>query len=194
MVMRKSWSPIKEMLFTYLALTKILYWFNTVNTIDQNGLGNMREVILRRLLNQDIFLILVVVFFYFLDERLQLKKSKYSEILEQVVFYAIGFIALLGILLAYNWIVFGFLEVDSWWIFIRNTAFAYLLTVAILNIKYYFKTKTKIEMTLFSKSDDDKRLMLRTLFDEGLLTQEEFDNKKKIITRCPNNILDVTKE
>jgi len=178
-VKKRNWSPIKEMLFTYLAITKILSWFTTVTTMDQSGLGSMGEAVLMRLLYQDVILIVSVIFFYFLDKRIQLKQSKYSTVLEYVVFYVIGFVALMGFLLLYNWIVFGPVQVDSWAVLVGNYALFYLAIIVVLHIKIYFKAKAKPEYVQPAQSADDKLAMLNILLNDGVLSQEEFDHKKE---------------
>ena len=176
---KRNWSAIKEMLFTYLAITKIIYWMNTITAIDQGGLGSVGDAVLMRLLYQDAILIVSVVFFYFLDQRIQLKQSKYSKVLEYIVFYAIGFVVLMGILLIYNWIVFGPIPIDAVGAFIGNYVLGYLAIIIVLNIKQYFKAKGKPKTAQPAQSTDDKLVMLKTLLDDGVLTQEEFDRKKE---------------
>jgi len=45
---KASWSPVKEILFTYLAINKIMYWFATITAINQSDLGNVGEVMVMR--------------------------------------------------------------------------------------------------------------------------------------------------
>ena len=182
MGVKKSWSPIKEMLFTYLAISKIIYWINTVSAMNQSDIGGLGEAVLTRLLYQDVILIVSVIFFYFLDKRIQLRRSKYSKVLEHVVFYVIGFVALLGFLLVYNRIVFGPLQVDSWATLIGSYVLFYLAIIVALNIKLYFKAKAKPECVPPVQSTDDQRTMLKVLLDDGVLTQEEFDHKEKLLS------------
>ena len=173
------WSPIKEMLFTYLAITKILYWLNTITAINQSDLEGVGEAVLMRLLYQDVILIVSVIFFYFLDKRIQLKRSKYSKVLEYVVFYVIGFVALMGFLLIYNRIVFGPLQVDSWAGFMSSYILGYLAIMVVLNIKQYFKAKAKPVYAPPPQSTDETLSMLKILLNDNILTQEEFDQKKE---------------
>ena len=99
MEVKKSWSPIKEMLFTYLAITKVMYWMNTIMVLEQRGLSSVSQAVMNRLLNQDAILIVSVIAFYYLDKKIQLKQSKYSKVLEHIIFYTIGFAALMGMFL-----------------------------------------------------------------------------------------------
>ncbi|MCL2396540.1 MAG: SHOCT domain-containing protein [Defluviitaleaceae bacterium] len=184
---KKSWSPIKEMLFTYLAITKILYWVNTIAAMNQNDLGSAGEAVLMRLINQDAMLIVGVVAFYFLDKRIALKKSKYSSILEYVIFYAVGYVVLMGIAFVYNAAMglifsaqyFSWGEFVSAFIgFLPGVTLGYLAVVVIFEIKHYFKKKTAPGYEPPAKSAEDKLAMLKILLDDGVLTQEEFDCKK----------------
>jgi len=175
---KKSWPPIKEMLFTYLAVTKILYWLNAISAIEQSGLSGVGDAVLTRLLHQDAIIIAGVVFFHFLENSLPKKMSKYNKVLEQIVFYAIGFVALIGIVLIYNLIVFGPIQIESWGAFIGGSALGYLVIMAVLNLKIYFKAKIKPEYGPPAQHADDKLSMLKTLLDDGVLTQEEFDRMK----------------
>jgi len=180
MNMKKSWSPIKEMLFTYLAIIKILSWISTINTIDQSSVESVGEAIIARLLYQDIVLIVSVVFFYFLDKRTQLKKSRYSKVLEYIVFYVIGLVVLVGFVLVYNRVVFGPIQVDSWIGYIGGYVLGYAAIVAVLNIKEYFKTKAKLEYDPVVQNTD-KFTMLKILYDGGILTKEEYEQKSEIL-------------
>jgi len=175
---KEKWSLIKEMLFTYLALSKIMSWTNTINTVNQSGLGSVREAVVARLLNQDLVLIATVIFFFFLDNRIQMKKSKYSNILKDIVIYVIGFVGLVGIILLYNWMLSSPIPIASWGIFIRNLAPSYLVIIVVFEIKSHLKEKAK---SLSFKNTDEKLSMLKALLNDGVLTQEEFDQKKDLV-------------
>jgi len=180
-VKKGKWSPIKEILFSYLAISKILYWLNTITAMNQSGLDGVFDTVFIRLVEQDIPIILSVIVFFFLDKLIVWKKSKYGKLLENVVFYVVGYIALMGVVFIYSLILhllFGPVQVDSWGQFIGYLTLAYLVVAAVLNIKLYFKTKAAPEYALPAKSADDKVTMLKILLDDGVLTQEEFDQKK----------------
>ena len=182
---KAKWSPIKEMLFTYLAITKILYYFNTVTAMEHRGLGNILETLLMRL-NQDALIIIGVVLFFYLDKFIQLKKSKYSKVLENIVFYAVGFVALMGVTLIYIGImvlIFGsdYIQIDSWGAFIGYAVAGYIVVAVVLNLKYYFKEKAKPDYVPAIQSTGDKLAMLEILRDDGILTQAEFDSKREML-------------
>lgn len=185
---KARWLPIKEILFTYLAISKIMYWFNTIVAMNQSDLGNVGEAVLMRFLNQDLMLIISVMAFFVLNQLIELKKSKYSTVLEYVVFYAIGYVVLVGIVFVYNLIMilifsaqyFSLGEFVRGFIsFMPSFTLGYLVVAAALEIKLYFKKKVKPAYVLSVQSTGDTLAMLKALLDDGVLTQEEFDCKKE---------------
>ncbi|MCL2563963.1 MAG: SHOCT domain-containing protein [Oscillospiraceae bacterium] len=180
---KKKWAPIKEILFSYLAISKALYWINTVAAMNQSDMGGAGEAVLMRFLMQDMPIILIVLAFFALDKLVTLKQSKHSKILENIVYYVIGFGVVLGVMLGYNWLVGQFflmqpIVIDSWGAFLGVGVLWYLAIIVILNLKFYFKAKTKPEYT---RSAEDKVAMLQVLLDEGVLTQEEFARKRETV-------------
>ena len=180
---KKLWAIIKEMLFTFLAISKILYWFETVTAINQEYLTGMVRGFLMQLLNRDLMIIIGVVIFFFLDRLIQFKKSKYSSILEYVLFYVIGYVCLIGAGLLYLWVMslFFTMNFDSWGPFIiefaLNGVIGYLVVVIALNIKQYYGAKRTEEPA----PNEDKQFMLKALLESGVLTQEEYDQKIEFV-------------
>jgi len=183
----KKWSPVKEILFSYLAISKILYWLNTATTFSQHDLGNVWEAVIERLLFQDFSIILGVVVFFALDKLIALKKTKNSKILEQVIYYVIGYVALVSVTFTYIQILSLFFTVTvySWSEFIAYGTIAYLVVTVVLNVKHYFKEKLKPEYTPSLESADSKISMLKLLYDDGALTQEEYENSKGRLSVAP---------
>jgi len=179
---KDKWSAVKEILFTYLAINKIMYWYNTIMTMNQSdlNLGEVGQAILFRLLGNDLLLIAGVAMFFFMDRRISQKKSNNSGILDAVKFYVIGYVALFGLTAAYIWIMSWFVPVqlDSLRTDILNGTLGYLVVVVVLNLKYYFKSKEKSIYAGSATSTEDKLSMLQVLLDDGILSQEEFDQKK----------------
>jgi len=184
-------SPVKEILFTYLAISKILYWFNTIVAMNYSDLENVGQAVIMRLLNQDLLLIIGVAACYFLNERIEARKSKHSNILGYALFYAIGYVVLIGIAFFYNLILLlifaaqyfdlnafvrGFIS------FMPSFTLGYLAVATALEIKLYFKKKNESSGDAPSvPSTEEKLAMLKVLLDDGILTQEEFDRKKKLL-------------
>jgi len=185
-----NWSAIKEMVFTYLAINKVLYWMNFIANMEQGAVGGVWQAVIARLLFQDAPLILGVVAFYFLDRAITMKRSKYSKIMENILFYAVGFVILMGIYTVYLWILSLFTTmtftpeafgVESWAAVIVYAFVMYLVASAVLNVKQYFKDRGKADYALPANTTDDKLTMLEVLFADGVLNQEEFEEKKAVV-------------
>jgi len=175
--MKKTrWLAIKEMLFSYLAISKILYWLNYFNDMQVESAGT---AVLDRFLNQDIIIIASVIIFFVLEKFIYMKKnSKYDNIITSIKLYGIGYIALIGFFYLYSWIMSLFLEVTfpGFWTMIGSSLIGFIVIAFLLNLKYSFKFK-KTEYKII----DDKLTMLETLLKEGILTQDEFNQKKKLL-------------
>lgn len=194
-VKKGKWAAVKEILFTYLALSKIMYWMETVTVMNPVNLADAAQGVMMRFLGRDLMLIIGVTAFFFLDKVIALKKSKYSSILEHVIFYAVGYVVLMSITFVYMLglnLVFLAQEF-SLGVFAREfTGFLpssvpiYIVVVIALNVKLYFKAKGKqtlAQAALPNQSTEDKLTMLKALLDDGVLTQEEFDSKKEKLQR-----------
>ena len=186
-----KWSPVKEILFTYLAVNKIMYWFNTITALNQSDIGNVGRAVFMRLLNQDLLLIIGVIAFFFLDKLIYLKKSRYNNILITVIFYAIGYVGLMAIAFSYNLIINLIFSAESFPLgefvrlfmgFMPSATLGYIVVAAVLEIKQFFKAKEKKTSADAIHDTEDKLTMLKALFDDGILAQEEFEHKKLLIT------------
>jgi len=185
-----KWSPIKEILFTYLAINKIMYWFYTITTVNQSDLESIGRFALMRLINQDLILIIGVIACYFLNKLIALKRSKYSNILEYAIFYVIGYVVLMGIGFIYNLIINLIFLIQDFSLtafvrefmgFVPSFTLGYLVVATVLETKEYFKKKGKEspDDTPSAPSTDDKLAMLKVLLDSDILGQEESDHKKQ---------------
>ena len=185
-----TWSATKEILFTFLAVSKIWYWFNTFVAMSQYGFEEMRDVVLMRLLNQDLVIIVLVIIFFFMDRfihKKMLRMQKYSLALENVVSYVVSYLVFISVILLYMWILNFFTPVHmgSWPAFFGITFVGYVVIAVFLSLKHYFKKKeesgSEPEPALPDQSATEKLTMLQTLLGSGLLTQEEFDTKKALL-------------
>ena len=147
---KRNWFSIKNILLTYLALNKILYWFNTIASLDQTDFRTVANVIISRFLNQDLLLILSVIAFFYLDEKIEQKKDKHSKVLEYVKFYAIGYVLLLGIILVYNVLINLVFRAENFYFaeffreflsFIPSITVGYIVVAVVMEVKQYFKAK-----------------------------------------------------
>ena len=180
---KKRWLPIKEILFAYLAVSKMLYWVETFQTMEYPGFGGVGELVLMRLLNRDLLLIISVILFYLLDMLIWKKGSGGNRILKHTVFYAIGFVGMVSLFYIYTWILnwFFVIEIPALGVVVSNMIGGYIVIAIALEIKYYFKAKEKetFQAGLPAPSADDKLAMLQVLLDDGVLTQTEFEHKKE---------------
>jgi len=178
-VKQSKWSPLKEMLFTYLAVTKILYWFNTFMAMNFDDIGEVGRAVLMRLLNQDLIMIVFIIIMFYIERKMDLAETDQGKILKRIVFYFIGYIVLVGTY------ILGFLLINifatiqiNWAEFFGYTIAGYIVVAVVLSINDHFKAKEKAEKKRSLYSEDDKLYMLNTLRENGILTQEEFDAGK----------------
>jgi len=178
----RKWPPFKEMLFIYLAITKIFYWYNTIIETAQNDLGSLGWVVLNRVLGQDLIIIASIIIMSSLDKYIQkvsyIEGQKYSRVLREIKIYAFGYVAFMGFILIYFWVLsvlFG--DQLNWGFVIVYSSAAYLVVSVGLEIKIYLKRKFAPADALPTHSAEDKLAMLKALHDDGILTQEEYDSK-----------------
>ena len=178
---KRDWTPVKEMLFTYLAINKILYWISIVSAAD--GLAGAGQAVLHRLLGRDIVLILFIVFMYFFEYKFVLKQKKWNGIFAQIILGFGGYVMYSVTLLAYLWTlglifstpfdIIGFLSTSMlYW-----TAIFFIVMVAMI-VKEHFQKKGAHKYALNIQSAEIKLEMLEALLDDGALSQEEFDKQK----------------
>ena len=182
-----KWTSFFEMLFMFLAISKIMYWFNTIFSAAQSGFEDVAEVIIVRLLNQDLMIIFGVLIFFGLEKLIDMHKTKLNKTLENLLLYIIGYVLLMGTFIAYFRVIsFIIAEPFDWpgiFNFLRYSLIWYLLIIIILNFKQYLKAKEKkiAEDNPATYSNDEKLSMLEILFADDILTQEEYDRKKEIL-------------
>ena len=180
---------IKEAIFVYLAITKAIYWNNTIIGIRQSDLEGAGEAVLQRLLGQDLLIIIGIVIFFSLDKLIVLKKknSKHSKVLEYSLFYGIGYVALMVAWLAYFWVVVRLsgesLEMN-WPAFLVNYTVGFVVLAAFLEFKFYLKDKEKKTLgQMQERTIEDQLAMLKALRDDGVLTPNEYNNKREAVLR-----------
>ena len=148
----KGWSTFKEIIFIYLAINKIMYWYNTVLEMGQSDLENVGSAVLMRLLAQDLQLIIGVVAIYFLGRIFYQKKHKYNTFSQKLIFYGICYFVVMGIGFVYNFgmiVIFWAQDINfgefvlEYISFVPAVSLAYLVVVAVLEIKLLFKNKAK---------------------------------------------------
>jgi len=183
-----------EMLFTYLAISKILYWYNNITAMGQGDILGTIEGFLLRFVYTDLGLILGVVFFYFFDKLIALGKPReqtiFKNIIDNMLFYVVGYVALMAISTAYSAglaVIEGTIDRFSWsglLSFVGSTIPAYIVVCVVLSIKEYSKRKGKeiAECETAAQSKERKLTMLESLLSDGILSREEYEAKKGLVT------------
>jgi len=172
------WFSFKQLLFAYLAVTKVMYWIGTIAMVD--NLGEFGGVFLRRMINQDIMTIVILIIMFGLEARIVSKASK-NNLLANVKFYTISLVIYLALIVGYNLLLGLFFDVsvDSWLIFIAEWIVIFMIACLFLHLKEKLKKK-ETEMYLpDAGTNAGKIAMLKSLCDAGVLTQEEFEAKHK---------------
>ena len=177
---KRDLSSLKEMVFTYLAINKIMYWIGVASETD--GLEGVGQAVLQRLLNRDIVLILVIVFMYIFEYKFVMKQKRWTGIFAQIIIGIVGYVVFSVILITYQWAIhlifsapfdiIAFLGTMPGW-----TAIFFIVMV-VLMAKEHFKKKSASEYALDIQSTNIKLEMLEALLDDGALSQEEFDKQK----------------
>ena len=181
-VKKRKGQSIKEMLFTYLAISKILYWIGIIS--EGHDFEGIWRVVSQRLLEQDIVLILVVVFIHFSEKKFVLIQKKWRGILAQIVFIVSSYFMFIIIMLAYEVIislifsmpfniVAFLLSADM-----RNWTIIFFIIAFALISKENFKKKEAAEYALDIQTSNIQLEMLEVLLADGVLSQEEFDKQK----------------
>ena len=179
---RRNWKPIKEMLIAYLAVSKILYWINIISATD--NIEGMIHSVSQRLLEQDIVLILFIVFGYLFEAKLIWKQKKWNSVFTQIVLAVGSYVVFIIILTAYlrvmAWIFpipsgFGFFWLNN----ILSWSITYFIIMIAMTLKQHFKKKEAAEYVLDVQSTSIKLEMLETLLADGVLSQDAFDKQKE---------------
>lgn len=168
---KKKWSAIKEILFAYLAISKMMYYYDAVMASEQFNLQSSALAVLNRLLNRDIMLIAGVVLIYFFEKLMNkfiTSKSKIGSFLQQGLLYIVGYVGMIAIIYAYflTLSLFGEVNMPSLYEFVSSSILGYAVIAVAISIKYYFKDREK-------EAPEHKIYMLQTLCDDGIITQEE---------------------
>ncbi|MCL1996594.1 MAG: SHOCT domain-containing protein [Defluviitaleaceae bacterium] len=186
--MKKFYMAIAwQLLFLYLAISKVLYWFDLVNDAGSFTVNIALDVLLPRILFRDLPLIVVLVIYYFIVYSLhkmhhEKQDTKHSKIIKQIALYAAGYVVVLAVRFLHFWILIwaGLVNLAelSWGDEFLSTTSAYLVVAIAMFVKESSAKFSAKKKKVVSKSAEDKIEMLEILLDDGILTQEEFETKK----------------
>ena len=176
-------SAIWKVLFSYLVVSKVLYYFDIIApALIQGGLWNVGAAVLNRFLAQDILIILIILLTFNTEKFVTLKISKYSKTVNLMIVHMIDYVLYMGVLVIYFWgmMFFGFFQNMSWHIILIQISILHIAIAAAIEIKKYLKKK-EVTGYSFVLSKDEKLYMLKALLDNSVLTQEEYDHKKETL-------------
>jgi len=173
-------SAIWRILFSYLMVSKVLYYSDMVTSaLSQGGLAAMSEAVFTRLLTQDVLIILIILLTLNTDKFVALKISQHNKMVNQIVVHTIDYVLYMGVLAAYFIVMLflGLFENVNWRVFFIYSSIIYFVVVMVVEIKNYLKKK---EMTQYAHvlNTGEKLAMLKSLLDNNVLTQEEYERKK----------------
>ena len=175
--MRKGNGPsIKAMLLIYLAISKIIYWINIMPADFENA----GRIIWERLLERDIVLIAVIVIMYFLEQKLKKRNRLLMHIILFVGGYVIFSITLIAFVFVLNLIRSIPTDIGAILLspFMLRWTITFFIIMVVMTVKEYVKKKEASECALDIQSTDIELEMLKSLLDDGILSQEEFDKQK----------------
>ena len=172
----KKLTPVKEMIILYLAISKIMYWFSVVGSVD--GFERVGMVILDRFLSRDVVLIISIVFIYFLDDQLVTKQQERSKTLGFTTLFIGGYLAFCGVLIVYlGTLSLIFSQPINFVAAIFSQTPGFFIIMVILVVKENVKEKAKdLEKKKMITCTDNQLEVLKTLLDDGKLTEDEFNN------------------
>ena len=177
---KRDWTLIKSILFAYLLISKMWYWMEIIAHVD--GFTGVGSAVLERLVNRDIVIILLLVCIYSFEHLIILKQKKWNSFLSQVVVVLFGFVMYIGIFSTYSvilsFISIGEINVGNIIANLLPMSFIYIIFATIIFMKVYFKKKEAYDYAVDIQTADIKLEVLNSLLEDGVLTQEEFDNQK----------------
>jgi len=173
---KKKSKAVMEIILTYLAVSKILYW---VDVVMYAGIGNWLDVlhnVINRGLTRDFPIIIVVILFHFI-EKYVMKKARGGKAYKIALMHFICCIALFASTYLYLWVLSFFFEIifPPVLMLAPNMLIGYGVAAVVLELKDKFKKK-QIEEHM-----NDNLVLCEKLRKEGVLTEEEYEAKKAML-------------
>ena len=177
--------PFKNMVVAYLAISKAMYWLGIFATAE--GLDGVGSAVLERLINRDIVIILLVASIYTFEYIFVMKRKKWSGHLAEVILIGIGYVMYVVILFTYvvgrNWILqesfdLRFFLEGFFRGYLPAMSISYFAIAGFILVKESFKKKEAYAYALDIQRKDIKLETLKSLLDDGVLSQEDFDIQK----------------
>jgi len=114
------------------------------------------------------------------SERVMLR---YRKVWVRIIEYIVIYLLIMGIAFTYFLAASLILGQSLNWNWGQNLIYGGVLFLAIsvvLEVKYYLKKKEKTEYTPILNTEE-KLSMLKTLLDNNVITQDEYEGKKKVL-------------
>jgi hypothetical protein len=171
---KRGWT-FKELLFSYLAITKVFYWANTLGAME--GWGEFGSVIVNRLIGQDIMAIVILIAMFTLDDYITRRDGK--TLAATIKLYAVGLVIFLALILAYHLLLGLFITVNinDWPRFFLEWTMVYAICTTALTLKEKLKKKEAEQYIPDANTDEGKIALLETLCNAGVLTRDECNEK-----------------
>jgi len=182
---KKPAFTFKELLFAYLAISKLMYWMNNIAAIQHEGLQGIGLMILNRLLIQDIMTIWILVAMALLTNYIDTHPAVTRGFVKSILLYSIGYVVYVGSIVIYTLVLNQILasQVGSWVEHILGFSIFYVIACVVLSIKDRLKKKEAEMYIPAEKINEDSLALLSTLYKRGVLTQEEYLGKKSEVTK-----------
>ena len=154
---KKSAFTFKELLFAYLAISKLMYWMNNIAAIQQDEFGEVWRMVLDRILLQDIMTIWILVAMFLLDHYIETHPSITNGSIKKILVYGLGYVIYIVSIVVYMLVLGLFpnmnIYIDSWWDFIFGFSIFFIVACVVLNIKERLKKK-EAEMYISTENDE----------------------------------------
>ena len=179
-VKKSKWYKITRVLFTWLAISKILYWSDMLAYHSLSGFENALQSIATRLIGQDLGIVLTVMVIYYMEDKIRANHQKGKRLFQYLKMYALVYLATFAISAAGIWI-FSLINEDAVFqpsvlpLLFLGGLIMFVIIVGILELKEYLKEKNNPPV-------NDHLVMLEMLHRDGVLTDGEFEEKKELIT------------
>ena len=175
-----NWTPIKEMLFTYLAINKIMYWIDVIFSAD--GFYGVGMAVTERLLQRDIVLISLIIFMYFFEYKFVMKQKKWNGAFAMIILSLAGYVVYCVILFTYwgimHWVRSAHFDVVEALTHMPLLTAIFFTVMAAMIAKEQLEKKHGLKPVSDSQSVKIKLEMLDELLDDGAISQEECEKQK----------------
>ena len=156
------------------------YWLEVIAVAD--NITGVWSAVFERLIGRDIIIILLLVCVYCFEYLVIMRQNKWKGLMSQVIVILFGLVMFICIYTIYFiFLYFSFTGEINFWGIVASLlpwSLGYFICAAFIFIKEYFKKKEAYDYALEIQTADVKLELLKALLNDGVLTQEEFDEQK----------------